>query len=154
MAAYYADGSALAKRYVREAGSAWMIALTSPAAANRIYTALVTGAEFVAALARRVRMGSITAADGEAAIAAFRTEFHDLYGIVPVTYDILERAMDLAEPHGLRGYDAIQLACALATRDELAASGVPSLTFLSADAGLNAAAAAEGLPVQDPTAHR
>ena len=142
MAAYYGDSSALAKRYVREVGSGWMVALMSPAAANRIYTALVTGAEMVAALARRVRMGSMTAADGEAAIAAFRREFHTRYGIVPVTYEILERAMDLADQHGLRGYDAIQLACALATRDELAAGGVPSLTILSADAALNTAAAA------------
>src|SRR6266496_547916 len=98
-------------------------------------------------------MGSLTTSDGVAAIAAFRSGFRTHYRVVSVTDDIMEQAMDLAERHGLRGYDAIQLACALATRDELAAVGAGPLTFLSADADLNAAAIAEGLIVENPNNH-
>jgi predicted nucleic acid-binding protein len=154
MAAFYGDSSALVKQYIREVGSARMIALTAPAADNRIYTALVTGAEIVTAIARRLRMGSIPATDATAEITAFRNQFHVQYGIVPVTDHVLERAMDLAEGHGLRGFDAIQLSCALMTRDRLASRRTPTLTFLSADSSLNAAAAAEGLAVENPNAHQ
>ena len=153
MAAFYGDSSAIVKRYIQEVGSSWMIALTAPAAGHRIYTALVTGAEIVAAMTRRVRTGSLSAPDAAAAIAAFRSRFYAQYRVVPVTDGILERAMDLAERHGLRGYDAIQMACALATHDELAVTGAGPLTFLSADIDLNAAASAEGLVVDNPNNH-
>lgn len=129
MGASYGDSSALAKQYIREIGSSWLIALIDPAAGNRVYTALVTGAEIVAAVARRVRMGSIPASDAAAAIAAFRNRFHTQYRVVRLTDGIMEWAMDLAEHHGLRGYDAVQLACALATRDQFAASGAPPLNL-------------------------
>ncbi|MGD9890941.1 MAG: type II toxin-antitoxin system VapC family toxin [Dehalococcoidia bacterium] len=154
MAAFYGDSSALVKQYIREVGSARIIELTAPAAGNRIYTALVTGAEIVAAVARRLRAGSITDSDATVAITAFRNQFRAQYGIVPVTDRIVERAMDLAEAHGLRGYDAIQLSCALVTRDRLATRRTPVLTFLSADSSLNAAAAAEGLIVENPNSYQ
>lgn len=153
MAAYYGDSSALTKRYVREIGSAWVIALTDPAAGHRIYTALVSGAEIVAALTRRTRIGPLPAAAAAAAIAAFRGQFHAWFGVVRVTDGILERAMDLAERYAVRGYDAIQLACAPAVRDVLVAAGGGPLPLLSADNNLNAAAAAEGLLADDPNAH-
>jgi len=54
----------------------------------------------------------------------------------------------LVRRHGLRGYDAVQLAAVL----EIHATD-PSLTLLSADAELNAAALAEGLTVDDPNLH-
>lgn len=57
MAAYYGDSSALVKRYVQEAGSAWMTELTLSSAGNAIITALVSGPEIVAALTRRRRTG-------------------------------------------------------------------------------------------------
>jgi uncharacterized protein len=48
----------------------------------------------------------------------------------------------------LRGYDAVQLAAALEIHFQ-----IPSLTLLSAGVDLNAAAAAEGLSVDDPNTH-
>lgn len=154
MAVFYGDSSALAKRYIREAGSGWMRALTDPAAGNRIYTAHVTAVEIVAAVARRVRTGSMTAFDAASAISVIRRQFRVRYRIIPLTDEILERAMNVAEHHGLRGYDAIQLACALAAQGELTISGAGSLRFLSADSGLNAAAVAEGLIVENPSSYR
>jgi hypothetical protein len=60
----------------------------------------------------------------------------------------LQRAALLADTHVLRAYDAIQLAAALEVRSQ-----DPSLTLVSADVDLNAAATAEGLPVEDPNTH-
>jgi predicted nucleic acid-binding protein len=154
MAAFYGDSSALAKRYIREAGSGWKRSLTDPAAGNRIYTAQVTGVEIVAAVARRVRTGSMTASDATSAITTLRHQFRARFRIVPLTDDVVERAMDIAEHHGLRGYDAIQLACALTAQGELTISGAEPIRFLSADADLNTAAGAEGLTVEDPNTHQ
>jgi hypothetical protein len=61
--------------------------------------------------------------------------------------------MDLAQTDRLRGYDAIQLAAALAVNDVGVAVGLPPLTFVSADAELNAVATVHGLLVEDPNNH-
>lgn len=55
MAIYYLDTSALLKRYAAERGTAWMIALTTPAAGHRLYTLNLTYVETIAALSRKVR---------------------------------------------------------------------------------------------------
>jgi hypothetical protein len=49
MASYYFDSSALIKRYAQETGSRWVSSLTDPQAGHEIFTALVSGAEIVAA---------------------------------------------------------------------------------------------------------
>jgi hypothetical protein len=61
--------------------------------------------------------------------------------------------MALAERHGLRGYDAIQLAAALEINSFRTGQGLPPITLLSADAELNAAAVRDGLTVDDPNSH-
>ena len=53
------DSSALVKRYAREAGSSWIASLTDPSSAHSIFVALVTGAEMVAAVTRKMRAGAI-----------------------------------------------------------------------------------------------
>jgi hypothetical protein len=52
----------------------------------------------------------------------------------------------------LRGYDAVQWAAAIEANARCTALGT-TLTFVSADVTLNAAALAEGLAVEDPNAH-
>jgi len=69
--------------------------------------------------------------------------------VVAITPRLIARAMDLAEVHALRGYDAMQLAAALQANVRRRTP----ITFVSADVALNAAATAEGLPVDDPNAH-
>ena len=153
MTVLYADSSALVKRYVQETGSSWIEAITQPSAGNVIITALVSGPEIAAALARRMRTGSMTSNDAVVAISAFRNEFQTEFEVAQISDEVIERAMDLAERHSLRGYDAVQLACALVSGDRLAARGLPALTFLSADANVNAAAVVEGLTVENPNTH-
>jgi hypothetical protein len=67
----------------------------------------------------------------------------------------------LCSAHALRGYDAIQLSCALAAREDirLAAQNVQTQVvfgdpiFLTEDARLRDAALAEGFVVDSPLAH-
>ncbi len=112
----YVDASALVKRYVAEAGSADVNALTGRAAA--VATALVTRAEVAAAFARAVRVGVLDDASGRRAQRRFSREWPDLVRI-PVTEALVARAEAVAWAHGLRGYDALQLASALTWQDAL-----------------------------------
>src|SRR2546427_7959635 len=150
MGAYYMDSSALVKRYANETGSLWVRSLTDPQAGHDIFTAHITGIEVVAAIARKTRMGEIAAHDATTAVQTFKSHFTTQYQIVLLTTAIVDHAMALAEQHTLRGYDATQLASALAVHTELAASGVSHLVFSSADAELNTIAQIEQLLVQNP----
>jgi len=66
---------------------------------------------------------------------------------------LTSRAASIVQAHGLRAYDAVQLAAALEINADRIAVGLSAVTLISADVGLNAAAVAEGLAVDDPNAH-
>ena len=83
----------------------------------------------------------------------FKTDFRVRYQIVEVSERLVDLAMTLAEKHGLRGYDSVQLSAAVelqAVRDSLSLAPV---TFVCADERLGAAAAAEQLLVENPNEH-
>ncbi len=61
MTVYYADNSALVKRYVNEAGSAWVQAICDPTANHVIALAHVGLAEIAAALGLKYRQGVLIA---------------------------------------------------------------------------------------------
>lgn len=82
------------------------------------------------------------------ALADFHVDLAYQYRIVEVSEGLVARAATPARKYTLRGYDAVQLAAA---REVHAAD--PSLTLVSADTDLNAAALAEGLTVDDPNNH-
>ncbi len=153
MANFFMDSSALVKRYVNETGTNWVRSITDPSAFNVIYIARIAGAETVSAINRCSRRGTITAAQMAVALADFRHHYALAYVPVEITSSLIAHAMDLAETHGLRGYDAVQLAAALQVQAECTALGVSGITFLSADDSLNAAAAVEGLIVDNPNLH-
>ena len=153
MAVYYFDSSGLVKRYAQETGTAWVMGITTPAAGHDIYLVRITGPEIVAALFRKVRTREITQADAIRAATNFKTDFQTQYQIVELTIGVADRAMTLAEQHGLRGYDAVQLAAALELHAVRHRMGLPPLTFVSADSALNTAGQTEGLMVADPNAH-
>jgi len=153
MVAYYLESSALVKRYVVETGTAWVRSLSASASGNTLFIAQIAGAEVVAAITLRARRGTSTSSDAAAAITNFRRDFALGYYAMPISLAVIGRAMDLTEKHGLRGYDAVQLATALQVQAQRQVNGLPSLIFISADANLNAAAAAESLIVDNPNAH-
>ena len=112
----YLDASALVKRYVTERGSKQVIALT--AAAVAVATSLISRAEVAAAFARAVRLGVLDDNSGRRAQRRFSREWPDLVRI-PVSEALVSRAETVAWDHGLRGYDAVQLAAALTWRDSI-----------------------------------
>lgn len=153
MAVLFCDSSALVKRYAAETGTAWIIGITSPSAGNDTYIALITGVEVTSSIARRKRAGSLSVTDAATATAAFRRDFAVLFRPIEITLALVLRAMTLAETYGLRGYDSMQLAAALEVNADTLSLGLPPITLISSDAELNAAAAVEGLAVEDPNAH-
>jgi len=112
----YLDSSALVKRYVREDGSALVEAAIQ--ASGVVGTAQITRAEVGAALAKAARLAVLSDRDARSALAAALQDWQMLVR-VPLTDAVLGEAVELAWAHGLRGYDAVQLASALAWRASL-----------------------------------
>lgn len=132
----YLDSSALVKRYVREAGSA--LVQTAVQTDPYVATSSMSVVEVRAAVAAAVRAGRVP--DIASIVSAFQRH-RAQYIMIGVDARLIEEAAEAAERHALRGYDAIQLASALAAAR--AASG--NFTFGAFDVALNRAAAAEGL---------
>lgn len=133
----FADSSALVKIYADEEG----------ATVVRRHRAFVISAiarvEVTAALWGKHRAGSLPAEDAAVLAAEFAADWHQQEGpFVPVVVSapLIERAVTLVATHGLRGYDSVQLACALAARE-----ADPQVdAFLCFDADLSSAARREG----------
>lgn len=153
MSALFFDSSSLVKRYALETGTNWVFGLVRPSAKNRLYLARITGVEVIAALTRRMRVGSLTSTASAKAISRFEREFFNRYLLIETAPNIIQTAMTLAKNHTLRGYDAVQLASAIQTNQDRISIGGSPLTFISADNHLNSAATAEGLSVDNPNNH-
>ena len=153
MADYYFDSSALIKRYVNEAGSTWVCGLFDLSLGHEAFIAAITPVEIVAAITRRARGKTMTQGDAVAACTQFRTDLQTRYPVVELTDDLLKQAMSLAETEVLRGYDAVQLAAALAVNALCIQSELPPFIFVSADDELNAVAAGRGLAIENPNTH-
>jgi predicted nucleic acid-binding protein len=137
----FADSSALVKLYVNEPGHQAV-----RAAGDLFVVSQLARVEVPAALWRKQRSGDI--ALGTAAVLVTEFEFDFLgdgsapprFVAVKVADDIVEVAARQVARHGLRAYDAVQLACATAARELL-----PTLNVLAAfGQELRRAAAAEG----------
>jgi predicted nucleic acid-binding protein len=152
MKSLFLDSSALVKRYVDETGSLWLRSLVGASTGNRLAIASLTAVEVVSAITRRQRSGTISSADAALLVNAFRADLAAMYRVVDVSAPLIARAMSLAETHGLRGSDAIQMAAALEVYTDSLVLVLP-FNLISADAELNAAAATEGLTVDDPNRH-
>jgi predicted nucleic acid-binding protein len=135
----YLDTSALVKLYVAETGQE--LVLERVRSANQIATALITYVEMFAALARLEKERRITAAGFSMLAEQFEANWTSCW-TVELTRSVIQRAAVLARRHGLRGYDAVQLASALELR-----GGEAKVEFLSFDARLNAGARREKLSV-------
>lgn len=137
----YLDTSALVKCYIAEDGSDDVIALMADAAA--VATSLVTRTEVAAALSKAVRDDRVDEDEAQRAHRKFLQEWPD-FGRVPVTDALVERADALAWEHGLRAYDSVQLAAALACEDMVGALGV-DVVLATFDRQLRKAATRAGL---------
>jgi uncharacterized protein len=149
MAVYFIDSSGLAKRYVNEVGSAWVLGLFNSTSNNKIFIVAITGVEIIAAIARRSRGGSISSTNTKTLCNQFRSDYQTDYQIVEITNNIIASGMILAETYSLRGYDAVQLAAACAINALCLTKNI-SLTFVSSDNELNIAALGESILVENP----
>jgi len=157
MPTYFFDTSALAKYYIREQGSAWVIAtIDDVSTSSDIIVAGITYAEMVATFARLTREGRMAQVDGQVlATAALRHFQLRKYQRRAISWQVIEEAGHLALTHaqagqGLRGYDAVQLACAELENQRLRLLGQSPLTFVTADHRLFQIAVMIGLIVIDP----
>jgi hypothetical protein len=150
MAVYYLDTSALVKRYAQEVGTNWILNLTDRVAGHDLYTVRITGPEIIAALFRKVRVGEISQGDAGLFVTNFRLDWQHQYQILEIGPEISDLAMELAEEHGLRGYDAVHLASALRLQEVRSTLGLATLTFISADKDQLQIAVTEGLLVENP----
>ena len=153
MAVYFFDSSALVKRYALETGSEWVMAITEPQAGHTLYIERITAVEVVSAITRRRRGGALSETDAATASSDFRYDLSHQYRVVEVTATVISQAMELADKHALRGYDAVQLGAALVVHNMRATLGLPAFVLVSADRELNAAATAAGLTVDNPNHH-
>ncbi len=151
MASYFLDSSAIVKRYLTEVGSGWVRSITDPIGGNDIYLARITGVEVVSALVRQnPPLPQPLLAQN---LVDFKSDFQSQFQLLAVNSTVISRAMNLVEAHRLRGYDAVQLAAAVEWQRVAKGISLHQLTFVSADLRLNAAAAGEGLTVDNPLSH-
>ena len=153
MAILFLDSSGLVKRYVAETGSAWVRSVTDPAGGHECFLAQISGAEVASAITRRLRRGDLTPADAVTALSGFEADFRQSFVLLENSLPRIQEAMALIRRHGLRGYDAVQLAVALHLRGLGRPFGRPDPVVITADRELTAAALAEGLAADDPNDH-
>ena len=164
-ALYFLYTSALLPRRLRRApGHDWVESISRPASQNTITLAEITEAETAAALNQLVRGGSLRKKVCDEALTLFWSQVDGgEYNIIPVVSPIVRRAADLCSVRALKGYDAIQLACALTARDiarlsdagrqARGATALGDPIFLTQDKRLSEAAIAEGFTVDSPLNH-
>lgn len=150
---FYLDASALVKRYLVETGSVWVESICADEEGIAIAIAHFGLVETAAAFAAKRRGQFITSAEHESALADLLRDAKTRYRLVAVGPAVIDSAIQLTRRQKLRGYDAIHLACALALNQPLVENDLPALTFVAADSDLLAAAAAEGLPIDNPNLH-
>jgi predicted nucleic acid-binding protein len=134
----YLDTSALVKLYVAEEGSRALRMYASKSEA--LATSVVAYAEARAAFARLLRGHGTDPRQHSRRLRRLNLDWDD-YVRVELTPELARAAGDLAELHGLRGFDSIHLASGLWLKERSASA----LVFAAYDRRLYAAAALAGM---------
>lgn len=138
----YFDASALAKRYVREAGTTSVRRLLSSGIAA---TSRLTEVEVTSAIARRAREGRVSPKQRDRILTALQHDVRAL-ALVELTPEIAADARTLLLRYPLRAGDAVQLASCLYLQRQLARP----IPFVAYDHRLVTAARAEAVEVLGP----
>jgi predicted nucleic acid-binding protein len=151
MVSFCLDGSALAKRYVPETGSALVDFLLDTAAEHRIYILNIGSAEAVWVLVRKKNAGVLSAAQFGQALLDFEHEITQSPGKHLLSFDnsVVADALDFIVRHSINSADAIVLRVALDIAQHLRAQG-DDLVLITSDQRLLRAAQAEGLITFNP----
>lgn len=154
MAAYYLDASAVVKYYHTELGSDWVRQRIDAQDEAGVYLyqffiGEITIAEVAAAFGVLARTKKIEIKIRDSVFSDFIRDVVTRFQTVPLLRTQIESAASLAQRHPLKGYDAIQLAIALALQRELRELDF-AIVFVTSDEQLGRAARAEGLQVENP----
>lgn len=141
MIAYF-DTSALVPLFINEPSTDHCTRLWNDA--SRVVSVRLLYPEARASLARAERMRRVSPAQHAAAIVELDSTVAEVDHI-ELTADLATSAGALAHTHGLRGYDAVHLAAAIAVADT-------DFIVVTGDANLAAAATSVGIPVALTTA--
>jgi predicted nucleic acid-binding protein len=128
LSVYFADTSAIAKRYLPEVGSGWVQSWIDPASEHVTIISALATVEFVSLLARRQREGNASQADFNRLRQDFLFHARHQYRVIAPRQGVLVQARRLVAKHPLRTLDALQLASALA-----AAGAIGAFPILSAE---------------------
>jgi uncharacterized protein len=155
MALYFLDSSAIVKRYFQEQGHDWIETLHDANQRHVLYIAQAALVEVVASICRKAREQDMPLEERNATIDDFRRDVRSFYSEWLVDNALYLAAGDLCRTHRLRAYDAIQLACAIAVREDAfemqpPEAEPPDVIFVSADHGLLTFALAEGFNIENP----
>lgn len=150
MALVYLDTSALAKRYVPEVGSEWVVRLCQrePAAIS-----LIAIPELASAFARRTREGALSAQQRDTLFQAFLRDLRAFVVVEPIQAIVQQAAtlLFMTPPSiRLRTLDALHVASARLAFARARRHGVATGSFITADRALLDAANWAGLPTLNP----
>lgn len=141
MIAYF-DTSAIVPLVIDEASTETCNRLWTES--TRVVSVRLIYPEGRAALARAERMRRLTRSQLNAAVLELDSLIEEV-DVIELSPDIARSAGELAQQHGLRGYDAVHLAAALAVADD-------DLVLVTGDIELAAAAQAAGIALSVLTA--
>jgi len=147
---FYFDSSALVKRYAKEIGAELVENLCQKEYVA-IFISDIALAEIGAAFARKLREGEIAENEYTVMLGDFKDDYLYEYFKVPISFEVLNLAVSLARKRALRGYDAVQLACAVKIKEVVTTEEHEAkITFIVADKALEEAARAEGFATINP----
>ena len=113
----FLDRSSLFKLYHQEAGTAELEQVFARGNITHVFLSEITKVEFASTVWKKVRTKEITAAQADATITLFETDFAK-YTFATTDSLLLEQARQLTVKYGLQGLrtlDSIQLATCLGT---------------------------------------
>lgn len=146
MSVYYLDFSAWVKRYFEEPGSGRIAQLFD--GRERLASTGLGYVEVASAVARQQASRSLTQHEMTQLQEQMKADWKDLTDL-PLTGDLVERAVALTERYKLRGADAVHLASALGLQNVLAEIN-ETVVLVASDRDLLEAARDAGLHVENP----
>jgi predicted nucleic acid-binding protein len=153
LSVYYLDTSSLAKRYIAEDGSTWMLSLLRPKFGHTIIISELSLVELISVFAKKKRDNHIKLSQLRYLRGRFSKHVTNKeYFLLPIHEKVLSIAQKLLVKYDspyLRSLDAIHLASAIHARSIIN----QVITFIASDEKLKQVALLEGFRVDDPQLH-
>lgn len=146
MSIYYLDASAWVNRYLEEPGSSWMQQLFTRQ--ERLASTGLGYLEVTAALTRQQVSRRLDEDKLRQLQEQLEQDWNELTGL-PLTGELVDRAVELTKRYRLRGADALHLAAALTLAGKLEGTN-QTVILVASDDEMREAARQTGLPVENP----